>query len=246
MTSYSKFAEIYEQLMTDIPYDEYVRWVKMHAPCSKYSTLLDVGCGTGILTLQFHQEGYKVSGLDISEEMLTIANEKFQNENVHIPLFCMSMDEMEGFQELDVIIIPIDSINYLPDEHSVMETFHRIYQSLRDGGQLFFDVHSLYKMDEIFLQSPFTYEDDYITYIWYTEQGEKPHSVYHDLTFFVKQSDSNLYERFEETHYQRTFPVTDYVSWLKQAGFSKIEVTADWSNQPPTETSERIFFRAIK
>ena len=91
----------------------------------------------------------------------------------------MSMDELEGFQILDVVIIPIDSINYLKDEQQVIETFKRVYAALREGGQLFFDVHSIYKMDEIFLQSPFTYDDGEIFYIWHTEKGEEEHSVYH-------------------------------------------------------------------
>lgn len=246
MKLYGKFAQIYEQLMTDIPYDHYVNWVKKYAPPTDYPTLLDVGCGVGTLSLKFFAEGYNVSGLDISEEMLTIANEKFQSENVHIPLYLMSMDEMEGFFDLDVIVIPIDSINYLLDEISVKETFERIYQALKKGGQLFFDVHSIYKMDEIFLQSPFTYEDENIVYIWNTVEGDDPHSIYHDLTFFVKQSNSELYERFEEEHFQRSFPISQYVEWLKQTGFSNIEVTADWTHQQPNEKSERIFFRAIK
>lgn len=244
--SYGKFAQIYEQLMTDIPYDQYVNWIERYAPPSQFPALLDVGCGTGTLSLKLYSKGYHVSGLDISEEMLAVANETFQKNNVNIPLYCMSMDEVEGFSDLDCIIIPIDSINYLQDEESVFETFVRMYQSLRDGGQLFFDVHSVYKMDEIFLQSPFTYDDENITYIWYTEKGEEKHSVYHDLTFFVKKLDSDLYERFEETHFQKTYPIEQYVEWLKEAGFSNIEITADWTNQQPKEDSERIFFRAIK
>ncbi len=98
----------------------------------------------------------------------------------------MSMDELEGFQNYDVVTIPIDSINYLEDEQSVLETFKRVYDSLRKGGQLFFDVHSLYKMNEIFMQSPFTYDDGNILYVWHTEEGEEEHSVYHQMTFFVK------------------------------------------------------------
>lgn len=246
MSNYVKFAEVYDVLMQDVPYNEYVNWVKKHAPSEEYPLLLDVGCGTGTLTLKFHQEGYDVSGIDLSEEMLAIANDRVMKEGISIPFFQMSMDEIDGFQNYDVVTIPIDSINYLKDERSVQETFKRIFESLRKGGQLFFDVHSLYKMNEIFMESPFTYDDGNILYVWHTEEGEDEHSVYHQMTFFVKESNTEKFVRFDEEHYQRTFPIDYYKEWLYQSGFSKVEIYADFTDEEPNFESERIFFRAIK
>lgn len=245
MNSYERFAEVYDELMTDIPYAEYVEWIQSHAPAQSYKNLLDIGCGTGTLALLLHQAGYNVSGIDLSEEMLSIARARMDISGITIPLYAMSMDELEGFSDLDVAIVPIDSINYVKEEHQVIETLKRIFQSLRAGGQLFFDVHSLYKMDETFLDGPFTYDDEQISYVWHTESGEFPHSVYHQMTFFV-QTANGLYERFDEEHFQRTFPYEQYVIWLKEIGFSHVEVTADWTNDQPTDESERIFIRAVK
>ncbi|MGG0657580.1 class I SAM-dependent DNA methyltransferase [Rummeliibacillus pycnus] len=245
MSSYGRFAEVYDALMTDIPYDDYISWVAKYAPSKEYKKLLDIGCGTGKMATEFTKLGYEVSGLDLSEEMLTIAAERFMIEGVNVPLFCMSMDELEGFENLDIVTIPIDSINYLSNQEEVQETLSRVYQSLRSGGQLFFDVHSLYKMDEIFMDSPFTFDDGEITYLWITEAGEAPHSVHHDMVFYIQQ-ENRLFERFEEYHYQRTFDIQTYIDMLQQAGFSEIAVTADYLEEAPTEKSERIFLRAVK
>ncbi len=244
-SSYERFAAVYDQLMQDIPYDQYISWVKTHAPHEQFPKLLDIGCGTGTLSLLFHQEGYEVSGIDLSEDMLAVAYERLQAHHVSIPLFAMSMDELEGFSDLDVVTIPIDSINYLATKEAVIETFKRIYDSLREGGQLFFDVHSLFKMDHIFMESPFTYDDGEITYVWYTEPGDFEHSVYHQMTFFVKE-ENGLFERFDEEHFQRTFSADLYVNWLKEIGFTEVEVTADWKNISPAVDCERIFIRAMK
>ncbi|WP_246045807.1 methyltransferase domain-containing protein [Ureibacillus sp. FSL K6-8385] len=246
MNSYGRFAEVYDVLMQDIPYEKYVEWVAMFAPSSKYPALLDVGCGTGTLSILFQQAGYKVSGIDLSDSMLAVAQQRAQEAGLAIPFYQMSMEELEGFSDIDVIVIPIDSINYLQEEHQVKETFKRIFASLRPGGQLFFDIHSIYKMNEIFLESPFTYDDGEIVYIWYTEKREAPHSVQHDITFFVLDDSTGLYERFDEQHVQRTFPVEMYEAWLKEAGFDEVFITADWENKAPCETSERIFIRAVK
>lgn len=246
MNSYERFASVYDELMGDIPYGQYVQWVQKHAPAGQYPKVLDIGCGTGTLSLLLHEEGYEVSGIDLSEEMLAVASERMQAKGIHIPLFAMSMDELEGFAELDIVVIPIDSINYVAEQNAVVETLRRAYGALREGGQLFFDVHSLYKMDIIFMESPFTYDDGRIAYVWHTEPGDAEHSIYHQMTFFVEDDKSGLFERFDEEHFQRTFPVETYAAWLQEIGFAKVEVTADWEAKSPSEQSERIFIRAIK
>ena len=245
MSSYLSFAYIYDELMTDLPYDEYVEWVMMHASAGEYPTLLDIGCGTGNLALEFDAAGYNVTGVDLSEDMLTIANARTEAAGKSIPYFAMSMDELEGFEDIDVAVIPIDSINYVTEEKAVYETLCRVYGALREGGQLFFDVHSLFKMDEIFMDGPFTYDDGHVTYIWHTEPGEHEHSVYHQLCFFV-EGQEGLYERFDEEHFQRTFAPEQYAAWLKDIGFSEVHMTADWLPEAPNEESERIFIRAVK
>lgn len=245
LNKYGRFAEVYDQLMQDIPYDEYVQWIVKKAPASQHTKLLDVGCGTGVMLEKLLAEGYQASGLDLSEEMLMIANERLEASANGVLLVCQSMDEMDGFVDLDVVTIPIDSINYLQEIEQVQATINRSYDALKLGGHIFFDVHSLMKMDVIFMDGPFTYDDGEITYLWDTEPGEHAHSVHHDMTFFVK-AENGLFERFEEYHFQRTLPIEKYVTLLKNAGFQGIEVTADFTEQAPDEESLRIFFHAIK
>ena len=245
MSSYNRFAEVYDHLMTDIPYVEYVEWIKTYAPVDAYKNLLDIGCGTGTMAQLLASVGYNVTGIDLSEEMLAIAQERLAQQGFNIPLFAMSMAELDGFENIDVAIIPIDSVNYVTDEAEVVETFKRIYDSLREGGQLLFDVHSLSYLENYLNGSPFTYDDGEVTYIWHTEEGEYEHSVYHQMTFFVANEDGT-YDRFDEEHFQRTFPIDFYEQLLQQIGFQHIEVTADFTNDRPTDESSRIFIRAIK
>lgn len=242
MGSYERFADVYDELMTDIPYSAYVEWVHCHAPVHHFPHVLDIGCGTGVLAQLFVEAGYQVSGLDLSEDMLAIASARLGQD---VPLYCMSMHELDGFHALDVVTIAIDSLNYVIEEVQVVETLKRVYDALRDGGQLFFDVHSLYKMNDIFLDGPFTYDDGALCYIWHTEQGDFEHSVVHQMTFFV-ETEQGLYERFDEEHFQRTFALEQYVEWLQSIGFSTVEVTADWTSNTPIEQSERVFIRAVK
>ena len=239
MSSYTQFALIYDELQQDVPYDDYADWVRLVAPPTTNKVLVDIGCGTGTMLQRFQALGYEVTGVDLSDEMLMVASERLP----HVPLVCQSMDELEGFTDVDVMTIVLDSLNYLPSAVAVQATFERIYASLAAGGHLFFDVHSLLKMD-IFLDSPFTYDDGNIAYIWHTEEGDAPHSIVHDMTFFVAEGEH--YHRFDETHYQQTYEPAQYVAWLQAAGFTDITVTADFTMDAPTDKSERIFIHAKK
>ena len=67
-----------------------------------------------------------------------------------------------------------------------------------------FDVHSTFKTDVILMEGPFTYDNDRISYIWNTEEGDEEHSVLSELSFFVKE-ENGLYRRFNERHVQQTF-----------------------------------------
>ena len=120
-SSYGRFAEVYDALMTDIPYDAYVEWVQTNAPAKQNTKLLDIGCGTGTMAIAFAKSGYDVSGLDLSEEMLMIASERCYEEDVRVFFVCQSMDELDGFEQLDVVTIPIDSLNYVPEQQAVQQ-----------------------------------------------------------------------------------------------------------------------------
>lgn len=240
--SYGKFASIYDSLMQDIPYEQYVEWIASWQTSGK---LLDLACGTGTLAQLFAELGYEVTASDLSEEMLTMANQRFQVANLRIPTYQLSMDSLEGLHGFDAVTIAIDSLNYLKSGEQVQKTFNEVHKALNDGGMLFFDVHSTHKVDEVYMDSPFVLDDEEVSFIWHTEPGKANHSVVHDITFFVREQE-DLYKRFEETHEQRTFPVSTYSTWLKAAGFVIESVTADFSDAEPSSESERIFFCARK
>lgn len=245
MAMYDQFAFIYDALMSDIPYESYAEWVQTHAPASQGKKLVDIGCGTGVLSVQFAKAGYDVIGLDLSESMLTIAQNRSLENNTSISFICQSMAEMDGIDGIDVAVIAIDSLNYLESLEEVESTFQQISDALVPGGQLFFDVHSLYKMDSIYPDGPFTYEDEQVAYIWHTEQGEADHSIYHDITFFVR-GDSGFYERFEESHYQRTYSLETYVNLLEKLGFSSVSVSTSIFEVQQEDNIERFFIHAVK
>ena len=246
--TYGKFAYLYDQLMNDVPYELWMKYIKKKL--EKYGhdskRILDLACGTGELSVRLAEEGFEVTGVDLSEDMLSVAAVKAEKAGVTIPYYQQNMTELEGFSLFDCVIVFCDSINYLQTENEVKLTFQHIYNQLIDEGLFLFDAHSVYKIDHIFLNQTFTRNDDEISYIWDCFPGSLSNSVEHDLSFFVQDERNGLYQRYDETHVQRTFSVEQYAEWLTETGFKILDISADFKEEVPTEFSERIFFTLKK
>ncbi|UYO34532.1 class I SAM-dependent methyltransferase [Bacillus zhangzhouensis] len=240
---YQGFAGVYDELMIHAPYDKWVRWIQQYMKPN--AAIIDVGCGTGEISLRLAEKGHKVTGIDLSEEMLAFAQQKAQAKNQSIQFLHQDMREVSGFEQaFQAAVICCDSLNYLKNENDVKKTFKNMFQLLEADGVLLFDVHTPYKMEEVFPGSTYADQDEEISYIWQSDKGDDLYSVIHDLSFFVK--DGDMYQRYDETHEQRTFSFETYAALLESAGFEQIEVTADFTNEAPGEFAERYFISAKK
>ncbi|WP_409301800.1 class I SAM-dependent DNA methyltransferase [Peribacillus sp. SCS-155] len=246
--TYEQFAYVYDFLMKDAPYDKWLYFLtsRMGKYGLKQKSVLDLACGTGEFTIKAAQKGYSVSGVDLSEEMLTIASEKAANAGIHIPLYHQNMAELEGLGLYECVTIFCDSLNYLKHPEDVERTFERVHAHLEHGGLFMFDVHSEFKIQNIFLNQTFALSDEEVSYIWESFPGTEALSVEHELSFFVLNPENGSYDRIDELHYQRTYPVNQYTEWLKDAGFEVLEVLSDLGEQPVQQGTERVLFIARK
>lgn len=246
--SYGEFAYIYDDLMRDVDYNQWIAFFKKKAARLKKSQplrVLDIGCGTGEIAIQLAKEGYEVVGVDLSEDMLAVANNKAIEAGVSVEFYQQDMVEISGFAPFDIVLIFCDSLNYLQTEEDVQRTLQNVYELVLPDGIFLFDVHSVHKMDLIFLDGPFVSSDENVSFIWNCFAGAHRHSVEHELSFFVKNEHNDDYARFDEFHEQRTFPIETYRTWLEEIGFNVQEIIADFT-EVPQETSERILFTVTK
>ncbi|MFY4774854.1 class I SAM-dependent DNA methyltransferase [Metabacillus sp. RGM 3146] len=245
---YRGFASVYDQLMSEAPYGQWRDYLQscMDRYGNGGKRVLDTGCGTGEIAVLLKEAGFDVTGADLSEEMLSVAHQKAVEKGFSIPFYQMDMRDMSGFSPLfDGIFICCDSLNYLLTEDDVQAAFRQAFGNLEKNGLLIFDVHSPYKMSNIFAGATFADAGEEASYIWNCFEGEYPLSVEHELTFFIEEEDGR-YERFDELHKQRTFTVQQYKEMLAIEGFSVIAVHADFLKESPLDRAERIFFIAGK
>jgi SAM-dependent methyltransferase len=249
--SYQHMATVYDQLMRDAPYDRWLAFIaenrlKYASPTqSARSSIVDLGCGTGTLSILLAKDNYDVTGIDLAAEMLAVAAEKSNAENVPVQWLQQDMTELNLGREVDLIICFCDSLNYVLKREDVGRMFQSVHRHLLPGGLFLFDTHSEYQMREVFGSHRFAQNDDPVSLIWHCEYDEQSRIVEHDLTFFVQRSDQ-LYSRFDETHRQAYYSVAELDDLLRTNGLELLETSADFGTSPPNETSERLFYVAKK
>ncbi|MFB5662131.1 class I SAM-dependent DNA methyltransferase [Alteribacillus sp. HJP-4] len=245
MESYKGFAEVYDVLMENAPYLDWADFIEgiltqqEMRPCN----ILDLGCGTGTLINYLSKRGYKIDGVDLSEDMLAVAQQK--NFHYKPVLIKQDMRKLHLPHKYDVILSMCDAVNYLRDKKSVLHTFQAVSEHLNDGGLFIFDAHSCHYLDTVL--SDFSYADNAedISYIWNCSAGSSRGEVEHELTLFLKQK-GNEYIRYDEVHIQKTFTEKTYIKLLEEAGLHRINTFADFSFDKPAPDSDRLFFIAKK
>ncbi|CDQ18064.1 class I SAM-dependent DNA methyltransferase [Halobacillus karajensis] len=232
-------AHVYDLLMEDAPYDNWIQFTKRMVQKYKPDThhILDVGCGTGEITHRLSNEGFLMTGLDLSSDMLTVAQQKHPKSNIQ--WLQQDMTSLNGLRGYDCIVSYCDVVNYLVDDDDVLSAFQSIYEALNEGGLFLFDVHSIDHIHNDLSGGTFAEVRDELSYIWFCDPGVRENSVVHDLTFFIKEQEK--YKRFDEIHEQRGYDLDTLESWLTTAGFHVQDVYADFSEAPSLEGDRWMF-----
>ncbi len=243
--SYEHFYQFYDQLMNDVNYKDYLQLVKSYA--KNKDAILDIGCGTGNVLVPLLEAGYYVDGLDISDEMLSVTKEKCESKNLKAYLFQDDMKDIAIKNSYNIIISFLDTINYLKTKKDLKEAFTNIYGALKADGIFIFDVHSLYKVHNVFDGYSYNETNDYCTYLWNTfvERHESYSSLYQELSFFIKKN-YNLYQRFDEYHEQVIFPLYEYKTILEETGFRIEEIFFDFDSSKNEHNCDKIIIVAKK
>lgn len=241
LMNYDYFAKIYEEIMDEELYEKWAVFTQKHL--QRNSSVLELGCGSGKLGISLQKTGYKMTGLDLSNQMLTLAKNNQIEQNIHFPLIERDMTDLSALNTYDSVISFNDSLCYLKNEHELSQVFKEVYEVLDENGVFLFDVHSTYQMKQ-FIEFSFHTELENSVFMWDSFEGKDKHSIEHDLSFFIRQ-DNELYERVNERHKERTYPIEVYKGLLNDAGFEVVSITGDFTENLE-DTHRRWFFHAVK
>lgn len=245
MSAYGALAESYDRLTNDVDYKAtvsfYMEILKREGVHPR--TVVDLACGTGSVTEILAQMGYPVVGVDMSEEMLTVAAMKTGDLEPR-PLFtCQYLQKLRLPKAVDMAVCALDSLDYILNPDHCKEAIRRVYKALNPGGIFIFDVNTpekLRAMDgQVFLD-----EDDDVYCVWRGEFDEKTNICSYGMDLF--QRAGKVWHRSFEEHQEYAYSQAQLTGFLKEAGFTGIEVYADREFVAPRPGEQRIYFKARK
>ena len=239
--AYGEFAKIYDELINeDINYDQMVEKIVEICQCNNisFNSYLDVACGTGNVTIRLAEKFKDVYAVDLSEDMLREAFDKFKSKRIRGKVICQDMTELCLNKKFDLITSVLDSTNYIIEEDGIQRYFNAVYEHLNDDGIFIFDINSYYKLSEILGNNIYTYSEEEVFYTWENTFEDGLLSMF--LTFFVKKGD--LYDRFEEEHLERAYKEDEIKYYLKNANLDIISKFDGYTNNDVQANSERIVY----
>lgn len=239
---YADFAAVYDLLTENVPYDEIADYYeKIIRGITDGARVLDMGCGTGNLTIRLAQRGFDMIGLDGSAEMLSFAAEKMPEAE----WICQNMSKADIGEEVDAVISTLDSINHLESPAEIKACFKCAANCLKTGGAFVFDVNTLYKHREILADNTFVYDVDGAYCVWQNEFQEKDGRVLIDLDIFFEEDDGS-YTRGGESFSEIAVPAKKIAQMLEESGFEIVNSYEYLTFENPAENSEKILFAARK
>lgn len=223
---YKAFADYYQQLFQKFGINP--------------ELVLDLGCGTGNITMELAERGYDMIGLDASGEMLEIAMEKARDKGKEILYLQQDMTEFELYGTVGAMVCALDGVNYLTEDGQLESMLNLLHYYLDPGGILIFDLNTEYKFRKVLDGKTFAYDTEDAYCIWSNEYDEAEKICYFDLNFFLKNED-DTYTRQDEYQEERAYSVEEVKKAIENCNLTCLGIFDNLSFEPARDDSERIF-----
>ena len=223
MNAYKRFGYFYDEVMAALNYDLWLEFIEEYLkPGDK---VLDLACGTATLVTMLTLKGYNAEGLDLSESIIEIANEKRKINRLSFNLYVQDMTKFNTHKKYNMITCFFDSINFLDSIKKVKNLFDCAYKHLEDNGLFIIDVFSKTLLAEYDSNK---IVEDYETFKinWETKKTS-PTSLKH--TIAINDGDDEFVETYNEYYYD--------IKELNHKGFKLIKISGDFNDdlQPEDE-----------
>ncbi len=132
--AYTALARCYDRLTADVDYGKWADYVERHFRAAERPVrrVAELGCGTGSLTRLLARRGYEMTAVDLSPDMLAVADQKCAGLGVRF--VCQDMSRLALLEPADAVLSCLDSVNYVTRPAALRRTFQRAHQALAPRG----------------------------------------------------------------------------------------------------------------
>lgn len=244
--SYESFASVYDVLTGNVEYEKIANRINEIFPES-YKTdgqILDLGCGTGTLSFLLEEKGFDVIGIDKSEDMLAEAFEKKTELHKNAMFLCQDLTELDLFGTVEGAVCVLDTLNHLKSKEDINKFFGFVSLFLEMGGLFVLDMNTPFKHREVLANNTFVYDLDDVFCTWQNTYDKENRKTDIDLDFFIK--DGDCYFRESESFSEYEYDVKEITDLLEKNGFTVKNIFDDYTENNPTDKTERVSIIAQK
>ena len=202
MEAYTGFAEVYDIFMDNVPYKEWAEYLR--GILKEYGIVeglaLELGCGTGNLTMRLAEKGYDMIGVDGSAEMLQIALDKKNETGYDILYLLQDMREFELYGTVRAVVSVCDSVNYITEPEELGRVFSLVNNYLDASGIFVFDFNTEYKYREVLGNQTIAEDREESSFIWENYYDEEQRVNEYELTLFIREEDGRYGRRIFREH----------------------------------------------
>ena len=196
--SYDIFSSVYDILTENVEYERISHKIcsLLHKNGVDRGLLLDLGCGTGTLSFLLEQKGFDIIGVDASEDMLSVANEKKYEDDSSALFLCQKAEELDLFGTIQCAVSTLDTFNHIDSIEKIEKAISLVSLFMDMNGIFIFDMNTPYKHKEILGNNTFVYDMDEVYCVWQNSYDENSGKTDIDLDFFIKNEDDECFERY--------------------------------------------------
>lgn len=240
---YGAIACAYDCLNGEV---DYAAWADLAELCfesflpRRPSLVLDLGCGTGILTDILSRRGYDMTGVDASPEMLAVARERCSADTL---LLCQDMRSFELYGTVDAVVCTLDSINYLTSLKDVESCFSLVNNYLIPEGVFVFDINTPYRFENVYANNDIILENNSSLLAWQNSYNKKTKICKFYLSIF-ENTGGNSYSRFDEVQTEKCYSRKQIERLLEKCGFELLCVYGSLNGDEAKDDDEKWYFVA--
>ncbi|MBQ8529193.1 MAG: class I SAM-dependent methyltransferase [Clostridia bacterium] len=240
---YDLLAPFYDSINSELDYNgwaDFIERIIEREYKGKPELILDLGCGTGSMTLQLAARGYDMTGVDYSPEMLDIARSRAEKMGKDILWLCQDMRSFELYGTVDVAVCCLDSLNHLTTPGDLDKCLSLVHNYLAPNGLFIFDVNGKYKFENIYADRAYTMEEDGAVCIWQNSYNPRTRLCDFYITLFSERADG-AYDRYDEIQTERMYTLRQIKQHLSSASLDFLGAYADFNLTPASDDCERIY-----
>ena len=220
---YYELADYYDLMHRKyVPYEKHFSFIE--GAFRKYGktvhSILDLACGTGIHSTYFSRKGYRVTGIDLSTEMLRIARSKARAEGLNIDFIEGDIMDLRFNEEFDAAICVNQSVMACVSHSDIRGFILGVKNALKNGGIFIVDFLSEYRVGEFTNKESVDSEGVKIECIREESYDEIRQVMIDKTTYFVTVDE--VTRRYEGYGEGRVFYPQEILYYLESMGNFKI------------------------